>query len=125
MEKISLLTPPLLKYLVGNSHFLLSKFPPPTPKKIKITAEALGMEDIEAKTHLQRVSTLLQRRKKEISPQSIASTIEKRAIMPIGILRRRKNSKKTSIGLGNLHVNDWCQKRYSELRLLYPLSGLV
>ena len=48
-------------------------------------------------------------KKKEMTPPKlIAFTTGKSVIMPTGVLKRRNRSEKTSIGLDNLHVNDWC-----------------
>ena len=105
-EKISPLTSSLLTRLVGHSHLLLSRLPPPTQKRTKTTAETLSMDRDEVKTYLQWVSTSLQRKKKETFPKSIASIIEKRAIMPISVLKRGNKSQKTSNNLGDLYAND-------------------
>ena len=105
VERISPPTPPLLTHLVGNRHLPLSRPSPPTRKRT--TAEALGVEGDEAKTHLRRASMPSQRRRKT-SPKLSASTAGRRAILPTGALKRRNRSQKTSIGLGDLHVDDWC-----------------
>ena len=59
----------------------------------------------KAKTHLQRVPTLLLKRMKTSSKLS-ASTIRRKAIMPINILKKKNKSQKISGCLGNLHAND-------------------
>ena len=61
----------------------------------------------EAETHLRRAS-MPSRRRKKTSPKVSASTAGRRAILLTGALKRRNRSQKTSISLGNLHVNDWC-----------------
>ena len=103
MERISPLTPLLLIHLVRNRHFPLSRLLPLTHRRT--TTEALGIAGDEAKTHLRWALTPSQRSKKTSSKLS-ASTVGRRAILPISILKRRNKSQKTSIGLGNLHVND-------------------
>ena len=107
LEKISLSANLLLINLVENSHFSLNRLFPPTQKRTKTTMETLSVDGDKAKTHLQLVSTLLQRRKKKASPKSIASIVEKKAIMPIYVLKKGNKSQKTSDGLGNLHTNDY------------------
>ena len=103
IKRISLPTPPLLTHLVENTHLPLSKLPPPTQRRT--SAEALGIERDEAKTHLQRASMPPQRRKKT-SSKLTTSTTGRKAIMPTGVLKKRNKSQKTSIHLGNLHIND-------------------
>ena len=47
-------------------------------------------------------------KKKEDLSQVESSTVERMAILPTSVFKKRNRSQKTSIGLGNLHVNDWC-----------------
>ena len=109
VERISLPTPPLLTYLVGNNHLLLSRLPPPTRRRTRTTKEVLSTvvdeDGDEAKTLLQQVLTLFLRRKKKTSPMLNASTAEGRAISPINVLRRKSRSQKTSDSLDNLRVD--------------------
>ena len=107
LKKISPPTPPVLTCLVGNSHLLFSRFLLPTQKMTKTTTEALSVEKDKAKTHLWWVSTSLWRKKKETFLKSIAFIIEKKAIMPTSVFRRRNKSQKTSIGLSSLHIDNW------------------
>ena len=99
VERISLPTPLLLIHLVGNSHLLLSKLPPPTQKST--IAEPLGVEGDKAKIHLRWASTSPQRKKRKTSPKLIVST------MPTNVFTKGNRSQKTSISLGDLYVNNW------------------
>ena len=105
-EGLSSLTPLLLTQLMGNNHLPLIRSPPPTQKKTKTEIFGVDKNGDKAKTHLQQVSTSLWRRKKETSSKSIAFIVGRRAIMPTSVLRRGNKIQKTSIGLGELYVND-------------------
>ena len=60
----------------------------------------------EAKAHLQQVPTSLPRRKKETFSKLSASTIGKKAIMPLGILKIGDKSQETNDDLSDLHTSD-------------------
>lgn len=108
LEKISPPTLPLLTHLMGNSYLLFTRFFPPTKKKTKITTEVFSIDEDgdEAKTHLQRVLTLISKKKKKISPKLSAFTIKRRVIMPTDILRKGK-CQKTNDGFKNLYTGNY------------------
>ena len=49
----------------------------------------MDKDEAEGKTHLQQVSTLLSKRKKETFSKSNVSTVGRRAIISIGVLRKK------------------------------------
>ena len=90
LKALSLLTLLPLIHLIGNSHLLLTRLPPPSQRKTKTKVFDVDKDGNKAKVYLQRVLMSLPRRKKESSPKSIAPTTERRVIMPT-IVRRRRN----------------------------------
>ena len=77
-----------------NNHLLLTRLPLPIQGKTKTIAKVLDVdEDMDkAKTHLQQVSMSLPKRKKETSPKSSASIIEKKTIIPKYVQKRGNRS---------------------------------
>lgn len=92
-----------------NSHLLLTRLPLSTQKRTKTTIKVLNIDENgeKAKTHLQRVSTSIPKKKKKTSLTSSAFIIEKRAIILIGVLKKKNKSQKTRNGLGDLHAGDY------------------
>ena len=113
VERISLPTSSLLTHLVENNYLPLSRLPPPTRRRTRITSKEVcgtkraDKDRVRAMNLLQRVSTSApSRRSWKISPKSRATTVNGRDITPPSIPRDQK----TSVGLGNLHANDWDQR---------------
>ena len=110
VERISPPTPPLLIRLMGNSLLLLSKLPPPTQKRTRITskevfsAEKADKDRVVAMTLLYWLSTpQLSRRRKKMSPKSSATTVTRRDIM----LPSVPKDQKTCVSLNDLHAGNW------------------
>ena len=109
-EKISTPTPPLLTYLVGNSHLPLGRLPPPTRRRTKTTNEVPGAAEdgdrVATPTPLPRVSISFPRRKGRTCLKLSAITAIGKDITPTSILEIRRSSQKTSVGLGGLYAGD-------------------
>ena len=111
VERISPPTPPLLTYLVGNSHLPLGRLPPPTRGRTRTTNEVPGTAEdgdmLVMATPLPWVSISFPQKKGGTCPKSGAITAIRKNITPTSILGTQRSSQKTSVGLGNLHAGDW------------------
>ena len=104
LEKINLLIPFLLTYLIKNNNFLSTRL----TKKIRTIREIFGTivnkNRVIGKIQLQKLSTLLLKKKKKISFILNVFFIKKKSITPTKVLEKR--SEKVSVSFGNLYIND-------------------
>lgn len=102
-KKISLPTPPLLTYLVGNSYLPFTKPPPPTQRRTKIKVFNVDNNKNRAATLLPRVLMPVPLKKKwKISPKSSATIVTKKGSTLISVLNQ-----KTSVNFSNFYTGDW------------------
>ena len=108
-ERISPPTPPLLTHLVKNSHLLLSRLSPPTPRRNRTTNKVPGAAEdkdrVVTPTLLSQVSISFPRRR-GTSPKSSAITAIGKDITLTSIHGIRKRSPKTSDNFDNLYARD-------------------
>ena len=105
-ERISPPTPPLLIYLVENSHFLLSRLSPPTLRKT-VPGVAENNNRVVTSTFLPQKLILFPKKKGGTCPKSSAITVIEKDITLTSVFEIRKRSQKTSDSLSNLHAGDY------------------
>ena len=99
----------LLTHLVGNNYLLLSRLPPPIPRRTRITNEIPGIAQdrnrVVTPTPLSQMSIFF-RRKRGTFLQSSAITAIGKNITTTSVFGIQKRGQKTSDGLGKLHAGD-------------------
>lgn len=109
LRRINLLTLSLLTYLVGSNTNNLLPTKARLAKKIKTTKKIFSIirdkNRVILMNFLQQVS-ILSRKKRRISLISNTSTVKKRVITLISVLRTQKRSYKNCVSLGNLYASN-------------------
>ena len=92
-------------YPVENNNFLYTIKIKITESIKKVFGTMINKNKAKAKTFLQQVLILLSRRKKKTFFILNTFFTKRKAIIQVGILG--KKSQKTSIGLGNFHIDNY------------------